>query len=401
MQIIQPLTQLILDTRKIKSDGKYPVKIRVTYLRKQKYYSTGIDLTQEEYASVMATKAKQAYREKRIILDAKLQDMRNAIGAMSHFSFALLDNQLKQSVKDVNDIYPLFEEMIKQKYNLGKIKTALTYRTSLRSFMKFRKKIGFYDITPDFLMEYEKHMVEGGFSLTTVGFNLRNLRTLYNIAISDGIITDVTAYPFNKYTIPKGRNIKKALDIVIIKKIQDLGDFHSKTEHWARDMWVLLLYCNGINPTDLFRIKKEQLENDFITLIRKKTSDTANNCLPVTIFLTEEAKSIINRWGDPTDPYLVRGLKIDSTEEKICKDIDQLVKQINKYMKRIKERLGIELPCTCYTARHSFAQAMKEAGVSIEVISESLGHTNIQTTRSYLNSFRRESIKKATATLFK
>ena len=121
----------------------------------------------------------------------------------------------------------------------------------------------------------------------------------------------------------------------------------------------------------------------------------------MTIFLREETKTIINRWSDPTDPYLVRGLKIDSTEEKICKDIDQLVKQINKYMKRIKDRLGIEMPCTCYTARHSFAHAMKESGASIDVISESMGHTTILTTRSYLKSYRRELMKKATENLFK
>ena len=100
-------------------------------------------------------------------------------------------------------------------------------------------------------------------------------------------------------------------------------------------MWLLMLYCNGINPSDLFRLKKEDRDFDYVSLIRKKTAETANNVLPVTIFLREETKTIINRWSDPTDPYLVRGLKIDSTEEKICKDIDQLVKQINKYMKRI------------------------------------------------------------------
>ena len=403
MQIIKPLTQLILDTRRSKTDGTYPVKIRVTYLREQHYYSTGVNLSKQEFEYVMAPKVKNAYREKRIYLDARVQSMRTVIENIAHFSFALLDSQLKQSVKDVNDIYPFFEEMYKQKFNQGKIKTASTYRTSIGSFKKFQGKIGFYDITPGFLIEYEKYMLEQGYSSTTVGINLRNLRTLYNNAISDQIILDTAVYPFKKgkYSIPKGSNIKKALDKEDIKKIQELDTFHSKTEQWARDMWLLLLYCNGINPSDLFRLKKENCDIDFISLVRKKTASTANSALPVTIFLREEAKSIINRWGDPNDPYMVKGLKENSDEEKKCKDIDQLVKQINKYMKRIKERLGIEMPCTCYTARHSFAQAMKEAGVSIEIISESLGHTNVLTTRSYLKSFRRESIKKATETLFK
>jgi hypothetical protein len=60
----------------------------------------------------MATKVKQAYREIMISLDAKLQGMREVIENIPHFSFHLLDNQLKQSVKDVNDIFPFFEEIL-------------------------------------------------------------------------------------------------------------------------------------------------------------------------------------------------------------------------------------------------------------------------------------------------
>ena len=403
MQIIKPTTQIVLDLRRMKTDGTYPVKIRVTYLRVQHYYSTGLNLGKEEFENVMAPKPKIAFRDNRIYLDARLQEMRAVIENMPNFSFHLLDDLLKQSVKDVNDIFPLFEDMFKQKLDLGKFKTASTYRTSIRSFKKFRNKIGFYDITPEFLVEYERQMLEKGYSPTTVGINVRNLRTIYNKAIANRIIIDTAGYPFKKgkYSIPKGRNIKKALGNEDIKKIQEFTDFHSKTEWWVRDMWLLMLYCNGINPSDLFRLKKEDRDFDYVSLIRKKTAETANNVLPVTIFLREETKTIINRWSDPTDPYLVRGLKIDSTEEKICKDIDQLVKQINKYMKRIKDRLGIEMPCTCYTARHSFAHAMKESGASIDVISESMGHTTILTTRSYLKSYRRELMKKATENLFK
>ena len=84
------------------------------------------------------------------------------------------------------------------------------------------------------------------------------------------------------------------------------------------------------------------------------------------------------------------------SEEHKFKTIKQKVKMINDYMKRIAERIGIDKPCTCYYARHSYAQSLKESGVAIEVISESLGHTSLTTTRSYLSSFKRDTIKKAT-----
>ena len=36
---------VIIDTSHPKREGKYPVRIRVTYLRQRKYYPTGKDLT--------------------------------------------------------------------------------------------------------------------------------------------------------------------------------------------------------------------------------------------------------------------------------------------------------------------------------------------------------------------
>jgi len=60
-------------------------------------------------------------------------------------------------------------------------------------------------------------------------------------------------------------------------------------------------------------------------------------------------------------------------------------------MKQIGEALEIDKPLTTYAARHSFATVLKRSGASIEFISESLGHKNVQTTENYLDSFELET----------
>lgn len=46
---MKPIIKIILDTRRSKKDsGKYPVKLRVTSVKEQKYYPTGIDMTKDE-----------------------------------------------------------------------------------------------------------------------------------------------------------------------------------------------------------------------------------------------------------------------------------------------------------------------------------------------------------------
>ena len=41
--------KLIIDKRRPKRNGLFPVKMRVTYLREQKYYIVGVDLSEEDF----------------------------------------------------------------------------------------------------------------------------------------------------------------------------------------------------------------------------------------------------------------------------------------------------------------------------------------------------------------
>ena len=43
----------ILDTRRAKKSGQFPVKVQVVYRRKQKYYSTGKEVSKEDWARLV------------------------------------------------------------------------------------------------------------------------------------------------------------------------------------------------------------------------------------------------------------------------------------------------------------------------------------------------------------
>jgi integrase/recombinase XerD len=391
------LIEVVLDKRRPKSSGLYAVKVRVTYLRQQRYYYVGLDMSQDEYDKVMALKVKLANKDKRVVIDNRMAEIRNAIDTLSNFSFGQLDVALKSTVTDANDIFPLFERMYQEKIQEEKFGTASTYKTSIRSFKEFQGRIGYFDITPSFLKRYEASMLKKGLSATTVGINIRNLRTLYNKAVAEKIINDSSLYPFKKsaYKIPKGKNIKKALDKEEIRKIFHFNDYHAPIEKWAKEMWILSYLLNGINPSDLFRLSKTDFDDGYISFYRKKTEDSSTTSLPIVIYVRDEAKQIIKNWSKDTSPFLVNGLEEGMNEEQKFKTIHQKIKMINDYMRRIASRLEINKPCTCYYARHSFAQALKNSGAPIEFISESLGHSSITTTRHYLNSFKREMVKKA------
>jgi len=53
-----PSAYLILPTRHIKKNGKYPLKVRIVYNRVYKDFKTGINLTEEEFKFVNVDKPK-------------------------------------------------------------------------------------------------------------------------------------------------------------------------------------------------------------------------------------------------------------------------------------------------------------------------------------------------------
>jgi len=57
---MKPITQIILDKRRSKKSGRYPVKLRVTFFRKQHYYPIATDLTEEEFQYMMEYKKSQS-----------------------------------------------------------------------------------------------------------------------------------------------------------------------------------------------------------------------------------------------------------------------------------------------------------------------------------------------------
>ena len=57
----------------------------------------------------------------------------------------------------------------------------------------------------------------------------------------------------------------------------------------------------------------------------------------------------------------------------------------NIRLRQVGKELNLPINLTTYCARHSFATILKKAGVSISVISETLGHSSEKTTQIYLN----------------
>ncbi|MCD6012943.1 MAG: site-specific integrase [Flavipsychrobacter sp.] len=394
---MKPHLQLIQDIRRAKKDGNYPLKIRITFNRKQKYYPTSIDLTEDEWKSVQGDKTPKNLKESKLKINGVLAKARVICDDLKTFSFPSFEKTFYQ-VRSKGNLVNMYEDYIGELTKEERIATAKNYTCSLNSLLNFKSKINFDDITVEFLKRYEKWMLQEQNSITTVGIYLRPLRAIYKKAIAEGLI-NLEHYPFgtNRYEIPSGVNIKKALTINDVGKIYNYQTKLNSMMDRAKDFWLLTYFCNGINMKDILLLQNKNIEGDFITFIRSKTERTTRrNQKKISIYLIDDVKQIIQKWrniGNKPEDFLFPILAKEMDAATKYMKIQQFTKSVNKYIDRIAKDIGIERDVRTYTARHTFSTVLKRSGASIEYISEALGHSNKKTTENYLDSFEKETQK--------
>lgn len=423
---------IVLDTRRLKKKtNAYPVKLRVTFERKVRYYLTRYDLTEEAYSKLNSSRLKDTNLTISDALKDLQRDAEKLAKDLYPFSylefekdFVLNHPSLKQT-KSLQDSIPItslsFEvATYKNKFPIFKndspergtilfvflsyidkllrehrIATATHYQTAYNTFARFRGNVKFTEITVAYLNEFEHWMLKDKYSITTIGIYTRCLRVMFNEADYMGIIKKDKCYPFGrkKYRLPVSRNVKKALPLADVEKIYNYEPV-CKQEKWAKDIWLFSYFGNGMNTKDIAHLKYQNINEEFISFYRAKTLNaTRDNARPISIFITEEMRQIIDCWGNQDrDPenYIFPILQPDITALRQYELLGLFIRSVNDWMAKIRMKLGIERKITTYVARHTFSTVLKRAGVSTEYIQEALGHTSMQTTENYLDSFEKD-----------
>lgn len=410
---MKPTLSIILDTRRVKNTGNYPVRLRVIFLREARYYNVGIDLSKEKFAQMqnpllidkkVDTSLKRHLKEWKLSCDAVSGKASGICNKFEDFNFRVFEKQFFGTTRSKKDVYEAYQETIDAMKSLGKIGTASSYQSSLSSLKGFSPKLNFRDITVEFLKDYERWLIADKKSITTVGIYLRPLRAIINQAIDEGSFSR-DAYPFGKrrYQIPSGKNIKKALVREEIKRIYDYKGFSGTWLEKARDFFIFSYLANGMNMKDIAQLKNENIDGEFLRFNRAKTKDTnRTGSKPISIYLSDDLKEIIQRWksrSSAPEGYLFDILEENNTPERESALVKQFTRMTNTYIKRICEEVKITKQVTTYYARHSFATVLYRNGQSTEMISHSLGHSNLKTTTSYLDSFDDQSQKEMQSVL--
>jgi len=390
---------IVIDKAHPRKDNTCTIYIRVTFQRKKREYSTGISLPLSDFERLIKSqRPKESERKVYTKILSFHSKALNIIERLSIFTFDQFESYYLNNIDAADSIRSWFERHINELNEQDRIGSAVSYNTALNCIESFKSGLKLADITPELLRKYEKYMIDAGKSISTVGIYMRSLRTIMNKADIDKKI-----YPFgtgkNKYRIPEGRNIKKALSKEEIKRIYNYRCEGSSNKKRAKDYWIFIYLSNGLNVKDFCLLKYENIDGDILKFKRAKSLRTKRTLEDIKISLKPETKEIIKRWGQEMsspDTYIFPHLSKEMSAEKQRKTYQQLTKMINKYMRQIAFELGIDKVVTTYYARHSFATILKNSGTDIGFISEALGHSDTKTTKAYLAGFENDTIHSVT-----
>nr|WP_321405422.1 site-specific integrase [uncultured Carboxylicivirga sp.] len=398
-------TAIVLYKSQTKKNGKHPAKLRVTYNRKQMYYSIDnkervYEFTPEEFNKVIAPKPRGIYKDIKLEFSLIEDKANKIIAKMETFSFRQFKTKFGIAGGDLTNIIYYFERRIKEFGENDQWCSWQQFTTAMRTLKLYfgSKQIDFKELTVQELEKYEKWMVDKrGLSMSSINTYMGSTRAIFKIAHREGAISK-DIYPFGegKYKLPSGSNLKRALKMEEIKKIYyyECEEFSYRDE--AKDMWLFSYLMNGANMNDIVRLKYNNIDSEFITFIRRKTRKTSKVVKPISVVLTDDLKRIINKWGNKDrspDNYVFKYIDDEMSEKKVRLALNLLIHRINDNLKLIAKDVGIDKTLTTYTARHSFSTVLKRSGVSTEFIGESLGHNNLRTTELYLDSFEDETKK--------
>lgn len=213
---------VVPDLRRQKDQERFPLKLRLTHKGLRKYYGTGYDASTEEWNILNAVNVKGNLRKIKNALIAIENNAHTCCDQIIPFSFQKFETEFFKEKIEGPDLKRMFFKYIEKLKRNEQVTTAISYESSYKALIKFHPGLNFKDVTVEFLQDFEKSILAKGRSVTTVGFYLRALRTILNLAKEDGTIQP-HEYPFGKrkYVMPTSRNIKKALTLDEIKQVFD------------------------------------------------------------------------------------------------------------------------------------------------------------------------------------
>lgn len=369
-------TRLYLDCRSKAKDGKGNIIITLFHNHSTASFPTGVRVYPEQWNGSKVVKHPNAdtlntlLAEKKVRIDKAITllqlekpdfDFLSASALKVHISTPGPRNNKGHLVTDV------FEEYMGKDMKEG---TRDIYKATLKKVVAFAgSSAKIEDIDLRFLFKFESYLSAKQGTNGRAIF-LRSFKAVCKFAERTGILPRC---PFDGFQIKSEPTRKRSIPVQVFR---DFAEFDtSAVNDKYRDYFLLSFFLIGINVKDLLLAKRSQVVDGRLEYIREKTHKL------YSIKIEPEAQALIDKYAG--EGYLLKAMDTCRHYRSFAREINEACQKIGPTVEVYDEIFGkprkvIEpiIPgITTYWARHCWATFASEIGVSIDVISQALGHS--------------------------
>lgn len=381
---------------------EFNIVIRFIQNRKVKFQFTGHTSKEKDWdAKAQQVKPSHPlYKTLKVLISNKKAEAENTLIVMETKQPVFSLEQLKQKIKHSHSPVTFFQfadKYVQEIKDRGKINVHKAEKARLNGFKKFMKQrdLEFFEVDVQLINRLKTHLLSEGKSEKTLNNYLIMIRTIYNRAISEGLI-ERSYYPFggrDKIQLKQVQGKKIGLEEEELQSIRNLKLAKDSSLWHVRNAFLLSYNFAGVRISDLLTLRWTDVQNNRLVYSMGKTS--ANVSIPIV----EEAKEILAHYkkdkrasNDFILPYVKEADWQDP--EDVQRKINTTISNFNKRLKTIAEKAGIEKNMTNHISRHTFGNISGDK-IPLPILQKLYRHKSLNTTAVYQGNFMHKDTDEA------
>ena len=376
----------------LNKQGEALIQMRVTYMYKSYFMSTGIYVTPKQWNN----KKEEVKNHPNLVrLNFILTDLKNkARKFQSHqdkFDPKALMHHLRgvpnpeeNAIKFFTDKYEEEDKNTRRKkQDALSVNTLKQHKLLLMYLKRYNSSLAFKDINYDFKGEFESWLLDqeskrgtGKLSRNYVSLLLRILKGYTNKAIKSKKLHD---NPFLGERIQTEETDKDYLNTEELSRIEGL-DLSQRRGYVAESKDVFLFTCyTGLRFGDAMRLKRHHFRNDdegirMSVVLEKTKKKKIKIDLPLYSLFSGKPEQLVKK-------YLEEDRLYDNLFGPYAKNH---LRSYNDHLKDFGRITGIDKNFSSHMGRHTCAMIMlNEQGYPFETVQAVLGHASIATTQKH------------------
>lgn len=365
--------KLVLDKRRKKKSGAYPLVIRIRQAGKYVDVATNQELHEHQFDDKREVVIGNKTLNKS--LQREVENCKDKIIHLEQMQDDVCIEKIKalfgKSQKSELTIAEFWQQEAIRLAEIGKAGNAGVYLSSLRGLKRVMNlDIPFRELKHMHLLDAETVLLKNGVKMNTLSVYMRTLRAICNKAILVDLV-DQGWYPFFRYKIKKSKTVPRTLNLEQMQRYFALNLPEQHPLYRSYCIGKLIFLLRGINFKDLVKLTHEQIAGDRIVYERSKTKTM------YSIGMEEEVNVLLKKLSKGGDTLI--GVMDDEIQQldqdiEVLKRYGQHLHLVNNHLKKIGKLLEMDVKLSTYVMRYSYANIARSLGITVEEISYLLGH---------------------------